>query len=141
MHRIPPAGHPNQQMPASFLLTTVLTAALLAPGDPISDLKGEFLTGKTVTLPAASTGKIALVAVGFSYDSRFAVEAWIARFRKDFGTRPEITFFEVPVIGGMARMAKWFIDSGMRSGTPTADREHVITVYGSSDAMEREAWL
>ena len=26
-------------------------------------------------------------------------------------------------------MGKWFIDSGMRRGTPKAGQEHVITVY------------
>jgi hypothetical protein len=34
------------------------------------------------------------------------------------------------MIGGMARMGKWFIDSGMRRGTPKSDHENVITVYG-----------
>jgi hypothetical protein len=101
------------------------------------ELKGAFLTGRPAKLPSAAAGKIALVEVGFSYDSRFAVEAWTTRFRKDFGSRPEITFFEVPVIGGMARIGKWFIDSGMRSGTPPADREHVITVYGDSDVWKQ----
>ena len=43
-----------------------------------------------------------------------------------------MTFFEIPMIGGMARMGKWFIDSGMRRGTPPEDHEHVITVYGGT---------
>ena len=29
-------------------------------------------------------------------------------------------------------MGKWFIDSGMRRGTPKADHENVITVYGGT---------
>ena len=44
-----------------------------------------------------------------------------------------MTFFEIPMIGGLARMGKWFIDSGMRRGTPKADHENVITVYGGTD--------
>jgi hypothetical protein len=32
----------------------------------------------------------------------------------------------------MARMGKWFIDGGMRRGTPKADHENVITVYGGT---------
>ena len=38
---------------------------------------------------------------------------------------------------GMARMGKWFIDSGMRRGTPVADQENVITVYGGVDAWKK----
>jgi len=48
-----------------------------------------------------------------------------------------VTFYEVPMIGGLARMGKWFIDSGMRRGTPKPDREHVITVYGGTDAWKQ----
>jgi len=55
------------------------------------------------------------------------------------------------VIGGMGRMAKWFIDSGMRRGTPKDMHENVITVYGGADrwkttmgftkAREHDAYL
>jgi hypothetical protein len=34
-------------------------------------------------------------------------------------------------------MGKWFIDRGMRRGTPKADYEHVITVYGGTDAWKQ----
>ena len=36
------------------------------------------------------------------------------------------------MIGGMARLGKWFIDTGMRKGTPKTDHENVITVYGGT---------
>jgi hypothetical protein len=75
--------------------------------------------------------------VGFTYDSRFAVEAWVTRFRKDFGADPRITFFEIPMIAGLAHLGKWFIDGGMRRGTPRQDQENVITVYGGADPWKR----
>ena len=112
------------------LTLTFLGAAELKPGDMLPELKGEYLTGKEAVLPAVSAGKVALLALGFSYDSRFPVEGWIKRFRADFGSNPHVTFYEIPMIGGMGVMGKWFIDSGMRKGTPKADHEHVITVYG-----------
>ncbi len=109
----------------------------LALGDQLPPLRGEFLSGRTAVLPQASSGRVTLLALGFTYDSRFGVEAWVKRFREDFGAEPRVTFFEIPMIGGMARMAKWFIDSGMRRGTPTADHEHVITVYGGTDQWKQ----
>lgn len=117
------------------------TAAQLAPGAPMPQLKGEFLTSREAVLPNAATGRVALVSMGFTYNSRFPVEAWIGRFRKDYGTNSSVTFFEVPMIGGMARLGKWFIDSGMRSGTPKADQENVITVYGSTDSWKTRVGL
>lgn len=107
--------------------------ALLALGDPFPPLQGEFLTGRSARLPDAAHGRVALLAFGFTYDSRFAVEAWVKRFRLSFPDKSRTTFYEIPMIGGMARLGKWFIDSGMRRGTPQEDHENVITVYGGTD--------
>ncbi|MDR3742487.1 MAG: hypothetical protein P4L40_26010 [Terracidiphilus sp.] len=124
---------------------TILSIALLAStmisalsiGDTLPPLKGEFLTGRAAQLPEAASGRVALLALGFTYDSRFPVEAWVGRFRKEFGGNPQITFYEIPMIGGMARLGKCFIDSGMRKGTPRSDQENVITVYGDSDRWKQ----
>jgi hypothetical protein len=110
---------------------------VLSPGETMPALRGEFLTGRQALLPDAASGRVALLALGFTYDSRFAVEAWVGRFRQDFGDNPDVTFYEVPMIGGMARLGKWFIDSGMRKGTPRQDQENVVTVYGGTDPWKQ----
>ncbi len=98
---------------------------------------GEFLSGREAVLPQAASGRVALLLFGFTYQSRFAVEAWAGRFRQDFGGEARVTFYEIPMIGGLAKLGKWFIDSGMRRGTPQAGYENVITVYGGTDAWKR----
>ncbi len=110
-----------------------LTAGMLLPA-----LSGEYLSGRKAVLPAAASGKTALLALGFTYDSRFAVEDWTARFRKEFGSVQGITFYEIPMIGGMARLGRWFIDSGMRKGTPKDLHENVITVYGGTAPWKKQ---
>lgn len=121
-----------------MLISTLASAQTVLPlGKPMPPLKGEFLTGRQALLPDAASGRVALLALGFTYNSRFAVEAWIGRFRKDFADNPQVTFYEVPMIGGMARLGSWFIDSGMRRGTPKKDQENVITVYGGTDLWKQ----
>lgn len=123
-----------------YLPMILMVSALIStlqPGESLPPLKGEFLTGRQAQLPEASSGRVALLALGFSYNSRFPVEVWIGRFRKDFGENPHVTFYEIPMISGMARLGKWFIDSGMRKGTPANDQENVITVYGGVDSWKR----
>jgi len=110
---------------------------MLTPGQPLPIIKSEYLSGRKVELPAAIAGKVALLAIGFSYDSRWAVEAWSNQFRKEFERDSRVTWFEIPMIGGAARLGKWFIDSGMRRGTPKQLQENVITVYGGVDAWKR----
>ncbi len=121
----------------SMILMASAMVQVLSPGEPMPALKGEFLTGRPAVLPDVASGRVALLALGFTYDSRFAVEAWAGRFRRDFGDNPQVTFYEVPMIGGMARLGKWFIDSGMRRGTPRQDHENVITVYGGTDPWKQ----
>ncbi|MDE3200026.1 MAG: hypothetical protein KGN79_03810 [Acidobacteriota bacterium] len=121
----------------SMILIASTMISTLSIGKPLPPLKGQFLTGRAAQLPEAASGRVALLALGFTYNSRFPVEAWIGRFRKEFGGNPQVTFYEIPIIGGMARLGKWFIDSGMRRGTPRQDQENVITVYGGSDSWKQ----
>ena len=121
------------------LLVLMLSVSSFAidVGGTLPPLKGEFLTGREAVLPGAAQGKPALLAIGFTYKSRFAVEEWVKHFRADFDKEPRATFFEVPIIGGMAKMGRWFIDSGMRRGTPKADHEHVVTVYSEAGEWKK----
>jgi hypothetical protein len=138
MSRITPA--------ACFLGVLVMSMTTLAGGraqeslrvgDPFPVLKGKSLTGRDAVLPQVASGKVALVAMGFTYQSRFPVEAWAEWYRKTLGSRADVTLFEVPMIGGLATLGRWFIDRGMRSGTPVDLHDQVITVYGGTGEWKR----
>src|ERR1043166_7131934 len=83
-------------------------AAELKIGDRLPELRGESLSGRKIVLPQAAAGRVTLLLLGFTYKSRFAVEAWAAKFRAEFESDPRLTFYEAPMIGGVARLAKWF---------------------------------
>lgn len=109
----------------------------LRVGDPLPPVRGSFLTGRDVALPAAASGKTALLLLGFTYESRHAVEPWGEWFRKSMRDRRDVTFFEIPMIGGLAKVGRWFIDRGMRKGTPEDLHENVITVYSRTGDWKR----
>ena len=48
-------------------------ASELKIGERLPELRGEFLTGREVVLPQAAGGRVALLLLGFTYKSRFAV--------------------------------------------------------------------
>ena len=96
-------------------------------------LKGQLLTGRTAVLPRASSGKVTLVAMGFTYKSRVPVEAWADWYRTTIGSRTDVTFFEVPMIGGLATLA-----GGSSTEACAAARPQSSTIT-SSRSMEARA--
>lgn len=106
-------------------------------GQRLPHLEGETLTGRKVSLPSDAEGKIALLVMGFSYDARWDVEDWVENFRDRFADRNDVTFYEMPMIGGIARLAAPMIDAGMRRGTPRDLQDHVVTVYAQMGPIRR----
>jgi hypothetical protein len=87
--------------------------------DAFPTLKGEFLDGKPAVLPDAGAGHITLVLLGLTYDSRFQVEAWGKKFRQQFGADPDVTFFEVPMIGAAGKMGNGSSTAGCAGARPS----------------------
>jgi hypothetical protein len=108
----------------------------LRVGERMPELTGQTLTRRTAVLPQAAAGTVTLVAMGFTYKSRFPVEAWADWYRTTID-RAAVTLFEVPMIGGMATLGRWFINRGMHSGTPVELHDHVITVYGGTSEWKQ----
>jgi len=114
------------------LLGIALAISQIAPGTSLPELNGDYLTKEEAQLPADAKGKIALLALGFTYDSRHSVEDWSKRFRERFKGDRQVTFYEIPIMSGMAKLGRPFIDSGMRKGTPAELHRNVITVYSAA---------
>ena len=115
------------------------TRETLEVGAMLPPLAGRNLAGKKVTVHEAAHGRVTLLALGFTYDSRHAVDAWADRFRGEFHADSHVTCLELPMMSGVgARMGKPFIERGMRSGTPRALYRKVIVVWsGVGDWKER----
>jgi hypothetical protein len=120
-----------------MMLSASAHATTIPPGGMLPRLRGELLSGRAIVLPDSTRGIPGLLLLGFTYDSRHDVEAWAARFRRDFGSDPAIACYEIPVIGGAGRLARPFINSGMRRGTPRELHDRVITVYGRAGEWKR----
>lgn len=104
-------------------------AVVVAVGDPLPSLRGRDLTGHGVTFPIATRGSVTLLALGFTYDSRFPVEAYVDSFRVAFAGEPRARAYSVPMIGGLGKLARTFIDGGMRRNSPRELHPYTVTVY------------
>jgi hypothetical protein len=100
----------------------------LSPGEPMPPLRGDELDGRTAVLPDAARGRVALIVFAFSLDSRTTLEQWAARFDQDFGADSAITVFGVPMLSGLARLARGVVEGLLRRNVPLEMRDQVITV-------------
>lgn len=121
-------------LPMILMASSVMS--VLSPGETMPPLKGEFLTGRQALLPGAASGRVALLALGFTYDSRFAVEAWVSGFRKDFRNSPQVAFYEVQMIGGLARLGFQLPDA---AHLILLDRRGVVR-WRHSGVLDEEAY-
>jgi hypothetical protein len=120
-----------------LLLASAVASAPLERGAPLPVVSGVRLDGRAAELPAACRGRVTLVAFGFTRGSSKAVQAYGTRFKQAFAADSSHDWFEVPVLGGMARIARPFITSAMRGGTPVADRPHILTVWSGAGEWKR----
>jgi hypothetical protein len=106
------------------LLFLVLSASVLA-ADTFPNLQADALSGRHVSLPADSHGRIALVVIGFSRNSQKATDAWRKRFESDF-TPPRFAVYPVAVLEAAPRMIRGFITGSMKKGMSPADQDRYL---------------
>ncbi|MBC7541595.1 MAG: hypothetical protein H7338_02570 [Candidatus Sericytochromatia bacterium] len=123
-----------------LVISTGPAFAWTAPtGSRLPTIVGGTLSGKKVTFPEDLAGRPAVLLIGFTRDSRTPVEAWAKALAKAGIDPAETPIYPMPMIGNGigTRLARPFIDSGMRGATPKAEHDHVVTVYGDLQPIKQ----
>ena len=95
----------------------MLAAAIAFPAIEAKDLTGKVVQTASVKGPV-------VYLLGFTYESRFEVEAWEQALHAD---APGLRLITMPVYRGAAKFARGFIDRGMARKTPVAAQSDVMT--------------
>ena len=124
---------------ATVLVTTTFTWALVihatsdlsAPVDLgfFPKLTASNLEKQTLSLPEDFAGEHNLLLIAFQREQQKNVDTWL-REMKRFELFPKFRYYELPTIGKLNPLARWFINSGMRRGIPDhSARARTITLY------------
>lgn len=111
-------------MSCLILLTTPM--AQVVPQMP--KIEGESLAGHKVVLPDAAAGKVAVLIFGFSKASKFPTSAWASKLLADFGTRPDLEVYQLPVLEDVPRLIRGMVISGIKKGVPENRRDHFVPI-------------
>ena len=99
-------------------------------------LRASNLENREFDLPKDFAGERNLLLIAFQREQQQELDTWLREMRRFQEADPGFQYYELPTIERLNALARWFIDSGMRRGTPKADYDHVITVYADTKAWK-----
>lgn len=97
---------------------------LIAAALQFPDVEARNLAGKPVRV-AELRGAPAVMALGFSYDSRHQVEPWARQLARDSGGKLRVIV--MPVYKGLPGPLRTMVDGAMAGAMPAEARPHVWT--------------
>jgi hypothetical protein len=129
------------QLANAILLCTVLAPQVSTPQSPAlgseaPKIHGETLNGKPINLPEAAAGKLTILVLGFSRQGGQKTGLWAKHLSADFATDPLFTSYTVAMLEDAPAMLRGMIRSGIRSGTPVSERDHVVTTASGEAAWK-----
>jgi len=113
---------------AVLLLIAPATQAFGQNAQAFPRIEGESFAGQKVVLPDAASGKIALLIFGFSKGSKNQTGDWAKKISADFGSRPDLALYQLPVLEDVPRLFRSMVISGIKKGVPENQRDHFIPI-------------
>jgi hypothetical protein len=102
----------------------------MSRGERFPTVVGANLEGTAVRLPDQLDGRLNLLLIAFRQVQQADVDTWLPYADALEARRPDVRAYELPVLASAYRLARPFIDGGMRAAIPDpAVRRRTITLY------------
>jgi hypothetical protein len=98
----------------------------LQPGETLPQIAEQALTGKSIELPAAASGKPAVVIFSFSKAAGNDARSWNERLGRDFPTVPSYTII---VLESVPKLFRGMALSGIKGSMPIAMQDRTLILY------------
>jgi hypothetical protein len=116
---------------------TLLALSMTQVAAQMPRIEGENLAGQKVLLPDAAAGKVAVLIFGFTKSSKVPTKAWANKLDADFGTRPDFTLYQLPVLEDVPRFLRGTVISGIKKGVPENKREHFVPILQAAAELKK----
>ena len=95
-------------------------------GKPLKVQSGITLDNQRVVLPDYFDKRMTLVAYGFSRKSSSDFESVLIPFKTRYKNIKEVFYMEIPMVGPSFKLARKFIEKGMRKGI---DKQYLSLIH------------
>jgi hypothetical protein len=99
-----------------------------APAAAIPATRATTLTGALVVLPDAVKGKVGVLVVGFTKDSKAPIQAWGKRLAADYPDTSGVVYYEMPVLASAPALVRVTIEEQMKLSLTATERAHFLPV-------------
>ena len=111
-----------------LLALTSMRANGQAPSAHIPEVHANSFSNEAVNLPEGLKGKVGVLVLGFSRDSRDADSAWGKRLAADYREAPTVVYYEMPVLAAAPRMLRGMIVKSMKSSVPASEQARFVVI-------------
>jgi hypothetical protein len=98
------------------------------PSAAIPATRATTLTGALVVLPDAVKGKVGVLVVGFTKDSKGPIQAWGRRLATDYPDESGVVYYELPVLASAPPLVRVTIEEQMKLSLSATEREHFLPI-------------
>jgi ATP10 protein len=112
-------------IPALWLQAASSDTSPLQRGETLPQIAGQALTGRSIELPAAASGKPAVVIFSFSKTAGNDARSWNERLSRDFPTVPSFTII---MLESAPRLFRGMALSGIKGSMPIAMQDRTLVL-------------
>ncbi|QNI31526.1 hypothetical protein H7849_20995 [Alloacidobacterium dinghuense] len=127
-------------MKSRFAILASLGSALLtglpAGAQTIPSFSGPTLANDTLRLPPPAPGSRTILVLGFSKKSGDACKPWFEGITAQLKTKPQIGYYEMPVLAGAPGFVRGMIVHNMRSTLTPDQQKHFAPIMENAQAWK-----
>jgi hypothetical protein len=105
-------------------------------GARIPEVHATSFSNEAVNLPDGLKGKVGVLVLGFSRDSRDADSAWGKRLAADYRESSTVVYYEMPVLAAVPRMVRGFVVKSMKSSVPASEQTRFVVILENEAAWK-----
>ena len=105
-------------------------------GARIPEVHATSFSNGAVNLPEGLKGKVGVLVLGFSRDSRVADSAWGKKLAADYRESPTVLYYEMPVLAAVPRMVRGFVVKSIKSSLPASEQARFFVILENEAAWK-----
>jgi hypothetical protein len=122
---------------ASLIIISAVASTTSGMALAIPRTDAETASHRSITLPDATAGRIAVLVIGFSKKSKDVTDRWENRLYQDYRPTASFAVLRIAILESLPRMLRGFIRGRFEKNTLPERRDSCVLLFQQEDAWKR----